>query len=232
MGVQRAAEVFRFERWGSGSDYVAGTWRTHSEPVAAFLSVAVSRLKLIVTRYHDNAWLTVRGPETLVTTVPIPDDAEFFGIELSLGAFMPDVPPGRIVDRAFMLPPAGPTSFWLGGSRWEVPGPDDTDLFVERLVQAELLVRDPVASAALDGDLRGLSRRSVERRVARATGLSRGTIRQIRRAERAVELLSGGMAAGDVAQRSGYADQPHLTRSLRRFVGQTPAQIASVPGGR
>jgi hypothetical protein len=24
---------------------------------------------------------------------------------------------------------------------------------------------------------------------------------------------------------AGYADQPHLTRSLKRFVGQTPAQI-------
>jgi AraC-like DNA-binding protein len=26
-------------------------------------------------------------------------------------------------------------------------------------------------------------------------------------------------------EQAGYADQPHLTRSLRRFIGETPAQI-------
>jgi AraC-like DNA-binding protein len=78
---------------------------------------------------------------------------------------------------------------------------------------------------ALSGDVQGLSTRSVERRVARAAGLNRGAIERIRRAERAVELLSRGVPPADVASRTGYADQPHLTRSLRRFVGQTPSQI-------
>ncbi len=30
----------------------------------------------------------------------------------------------------------------------------------------------------------------------------------------------------DAVELAGYADQAHLTRALRRFVGQTPAQIA------
>jgi AraC-like DNA-binding protein len=66
----------------------------------------------------------------------------------------------------------------------------------------------------------------VERRVVRATGLTRGTIRQIRRAEKAVDLLAARVPAPEVARRAGYADQPHLTRSLRRFVGHTPSQLA------
>jgi AraC-like DNA-binding protein len=91
-------------------------------------------------------------------------------------------------------------------------------------------VHDPVVSTVLaDDDLGGLSARSVERRVARATGLTRGMIRQIQRAERAVELLGQGLSPHDVARRAGYADQPHLTRSLKRFVGQTPSQIATRP---
>jgi AraC-like DNA-binding protein len=72
----------------------------------------------------------------------------------------------------------------------------------------------------------------MERRVARATGLTRGAIRQIQRAERAVELLSEGVPAVDAARQAGYADQPHLTRSLKRFVGQTPSQIVSSAPGR
>jgi methylphosphotriester-DNA--protein-cysteine methyltransferase len=118
----------------------------------------------------------------------------------------------------------------------------NADVFVERLEQAGLLVHDPVVTAALDADdaddvraprrvLDRLSTRTIERRVRQATGLTRGTIRQIRRADRAVELLSRGVPFLDVAQRAGYADQAHLTRSLKRFVGQTPTRVAAgAPG--
>ena len=40
------------------------------------------------------------------------------------------------------------------------------------------------------------------------------------------------MSVDEVARRTGYADQPHLIRSLRRLVGQTPSRVASsAPGG-
>ena len=149
----------------------------------------------------------------------------------SHGTFMPWPSAGALVDRSLRLPPATSRSFWLHGTRWEIPGPNNADVFVDRLVRADLLVHDPVAAAAVVGDVGGLSTRSVERRVARATGLTRGTIRQIRRAEKGVELLSLGMAPLDVARLAGYADQAHMTRSLRRFVGQTPSGIASPAAG-
>ena len=120
-------------------------------------------------------------------------------------------------------------SFWLDGSAWELPGPDNADVFVERLVRAGLLVHDPVVPAAVHDDVVELSTRTLERRVMRATGLTRGMIRQIQRAERAVDLLGRGVPALEVVRRAGYADQPHLTRSLKRFVGQTPSQIAIAP---
>ena len=227
--MKRAVELFTLERRSSRSPFVDETWQTRSEPEESFISVAATHWEMVVTRQRGAARLTVRGPETRATTVPIPQDAEFFGIQFSLGTFMPSLPPGRLVDRALTLPPVTTTSFWLDGSAWELPGPDNADVFVDRLVRAGLLVHDPVCRGRLQGDVDGLSTRSVERRVSRATGLTRGAIRQIRRAERAVELLARGVPALDVARRAGYADQAHLTRSLKRFVGQTPSQIGSAP---
>lgn len=86
--------------------------------------------------------------------------------------------------------------------------------------------------AALRGAVQGLSARSVQRRVSRATGLTLGGIRQLRRAELAVRMLTDGGSPLDVAQDVGYADQPHLTRSLRRLMGQTPAAIAAASAVR
>src|SRR6516164_5355246 len=225
--MKRAAELFEFELRSSRSPMIEQTWQTRSEPEQSFISVAVSHWEMVVTRQRGMARLTVRGPETKASTSPIPGDAEFFGIQFSLGTFMPGLPPGQLVDSSLTLPRATSTSFWLDGARWELPAPDNADVFVDRLVRAGLLVHDPVVPAALQGDVAGWSRRSVERRVSRATGLTQGNIGQIRRAERAVELLCRGVSPLDVAGQAGYADQPHLTRSLQRFAGRTPSQVAA-----
>lgn len=225
--MKRAVELFTIERRPACSPFVEETWQTRSEPEASFISVAADHWEMIVTRQWGAARLTVRGPETKATTVPIPADAEFFGIRFTLGTFLPSLQPTQLVDRSLTLPQASRASFRLNGSAWELPRPDNADVFVDRLVRTGLLVHDPVASAALQGEVKGLSTRSVERRVSRATGLTRGVIRQIRRAETAVELLTRGMSAGDVAYIAGYADQPHLIRSLKRFVGLTPSQIVT-----
>ena len=226
--MKRAVELFAFEKRSSISPLVTGTWATRSdELVESFISVAVTQWEIVVTRQEAETWVTLRGPETKASTAPVPKDAEFFGITFSLGTFMPDLDMKRLADRELTLPLASDRSFWLDGSAWELPRPDNADVFVDRLVRAGLLVHDPVASAALHDDVDGLSPRSVERRVARATGLTRGTIKQIERAERALDLLSRGVPAPEVARRAGYADQPHLTRSLKRFVGVTPSQIGA-----
>jgi Helix-turn-helix domain len=223
--MKRAVELFALEARASRSPLVEQTWQARSEPDESFISVAATHWELVVTRQRGVGRLTVRGPETRATTVPIPQDAEFFGIEFSPGTFMPDLPPGQLVDRTLTLPVTGDW-FWLDGSAWELPGPHNADVFVRRLAQASVLVHDPVVAEALRGDVPGLSTRSAERRVARAMGVNRGAIERIRRAHGAVELLSRGLPPANVALRTGYADQPHLTRSLRRLVGQTPAEIA------
>ncbi len=61
-----------------------------------------------------------------------------------------------------------------------------------------------------------------------AHGLPPKTIEQIERAKQAAALLEQGVSILDAVYEMGYADQPHRTRSLKRFFGYTPAQIAHV----
>jgi AraC-like DNA-binding protein len=70
-----------------------------------------------------------------------------------------------------------------------------------------------------------MSLRTVQRRFLRATGLTRGTFEQIKRAQQAATLLQKGISIADAIFQAGYTDQPHLTRSLKHFVGHTPGQI-------
>ena len=92
-------------------------------------------------------------------------------------------------------------------------------------MRAGLLVRDPAVSAALAGDPQAMSRRSAQRHFLLATGLTHRTYRQVQRARYAARLLQDGAGIGETVHAAGYYDQAHLTRSLTRLIGQTPARI-------
>ena len=210
----------------SDSPFVERVWRCHSEGAYPFRSIAQSRCELVVTRLYGKMTLTIRGPETRATSLGnCPADGEWLGIRLKPGAFLPHLPTRMLVDDALTLPEATGNSFWLGGSAWQFPDYDNADTFIDWLVREGLLVCEPLVNAALQGQLKDPSLSTIQRRFLRATGVTQSTARQIERARFATLLLQQGVSILDTIEEAGYFDQPHLTRSLKRFIGQTPAQI-------
>ena len=75
----------------------------------------------------------------------------------------------------------------------------------------------------------GMSRAHFARRFHAETGEAPWAfVRRVRDAE-AVRRLEAGEAPAEVAYGAGYADQAHLTRSLRRRTGRTPGEIRDAP---
>ncbi len=217
--------IFDEERL-SDSPFVERVWRSHSEGAYPFLSIAECRSELVVTKRGGKITMIVRGPETRATPFgDCPEEGEWLGIRLKLGVFLPHLPGSHLVDGTVTLPEATDTSFWLHGSAWQFPSYENADTFVARLVREGLLMRDPVVEAVLAGQVPDVSLRSVQRRFLQATGVTHGTARQIERARYATLLLRQGVSISDAVAQAGYFDQPHLTRSLKYFIGQTPAQI-------
>ncbi|HZR42049.1 MAG TPA: AraC family transcriptional regulator, partial [Ktedonobacteraceae bacterium] len=183
--------------------------------------------EIVLTRYQGKTMLTVRGPETQATPMHFSwTGAEFLGIDLKPGAFLPHLPPGQLMNlQDANLPEASSTAFWLCGAAWQYPDYDNADTFIARLVRAGLLMRDPLVEAVFQGQPHGMSLRAVQYRFLQATGLTYRMIRQIERARQAAALLEQGQSIPEVVYQAGYFDQPHLTRSLKHFIGQTPVQI-------
>jgi Helix-turn-helix domain len=216
--------IFDFLERASDSPYVETIWQTRTAG-GSFTSVAFSQMELVVTQEKDKISFSVRGPETKATLAPIPEDAVVFGIVLKHGTFLSPLPAKNLVDHSINLPEASRKSFWLHGAAWEMPNFENADTFLARLVREGILVRDDVVTAVLQNQRPALSPRSLERRFVEATGLSQGAIWQIERARQAANLLEQGVPILDVVEQTGYFDQPHLTRYLKRLIGQTPAQI-------
>jgi AraC-like DNA-binding protein len=218
--------IFTLEDRPSDSLFVERIWRAQSEHSGDLLSIAMSHWEMVVSRYQDRTYMTLRGPETKATSLPVTIvGTEFFGIRFKVGTIMPYLPASTLVDEDVDLPDASTKSFWLNGSAWQFPCYENADTFVDRLVRHDLLARDPVVDAALQGQLKNLSIRTARRHFLRTTGLTQKAIRQIERARYATVLLQEGMSILDVVYEAGYFDQPHLVRSLKHFIGQTPTQI-------
>lgn len=224
--MQNRDFIFEFEERASDSPYVDVIWRTDSQGIGGeFISIAETRWSLVITHEQGGITITVMGAETQASIAPIPENADFMGIVFQHGVFMPHLTPLQLADNPIQLPLANTRSFWLGGASWQIPTYENVDVFVNRLVREGILCYDPLVGAVLDGDMPQLSARSVQRRFLRATGLTYGTLYQIERAKEAMDALVCGASILDTVERLGYADQPHLTRSLKRFMGQTPAQL-------
>lgn len=215
-----------FEERPSDSPFVARVWRSQSTRAGSFLSVATSHCGLVVARIGGQVRVTLRGPETKPTTAECPADGEWFGIHFALGSFLPRHPAATLRDRQDVdLPAPSGRTFWLSGSAWEVPSFENVESFVARLAKAGLLMEDAAVTAVRDGEPSRLSQRSAQRRFLRATGMTLGAYRQIERARMATNLLRRGATIQDAVHVAGYFDQAHLTRSLRRLIGETPARI-------
>ncbi|HEX6328652.1 MAG TPA: helix-turn-helix domain-containing protein [Jiangellaceae bacterium] len=209
----------------SDSPYIARVWRARTSGIERMMSVATPNWELVVWRHRGLVHVAARGPETVASVADVPDESESFGISFSLGTSMPHLPVSRLVDTQVVSPHVTESEFVLRGDEWSLPTFDNAEEFVGRLIREGVLVRDPLVDEAVRGETPSVGARSVQRHVAAATGLTQGAIRQIQRARQAAILLGEGVAALDVVNRLGYYDQPHLARSLKRFIGRTATQL-------
>jgi hypothetical protein len=216
-----------YEERLSDSHYVETVTHGWTESDGSTVRPAECRWHLVVVRQAGEARALAVGPWTGAGIASWGAGAEILWIRFALGTFLPHVPARNLLDTETVLPDATSKSFWLGGSAWPFPDHENAEAFVERLVREGVLARDPVVSAASTGcPPQGLSPRTLRHRFLRATGLAQGAVHQVERANRAAHLRRG-VPIPDVVHEEGYFDQSHMTRSLKRWVGRTPARIAT-----
>lgn len=169
----------------------------------------------------------LRGPLTRAIPLVCPSETEFFGADFRTGAYLTVAPPAGLIDLNDLVLPSLPDGrVLLGGEAWETPTPDNLDVFIDRLHRAGLLIFDPLVEDFRYGCTVPVSPRVAQGRFLRAVGLSRRALHLIERTREAADLLRVGIPIGDVVTRTGFYDQPQLTRVVRRLIGHTPGEVA------
>lgn len=213
-----------FEERFSDSPYIETVTQGRTASAGSTVRPSEYHWHLIFTKLNGIIHPIITGPLTSSGIVSYGEGAEMLWIRFKLGVFMPHLPVKDFLDTSAELPTAAGQSFWLKSAAWQFPDFENVETFINRLAREEILMRDPLVMAALQDQPLEMSARTVRHRFLQATGLSQNHIRQAERARCATMMLEQGVPILDVVYELGYFDQPHLTKSLKRFVGKTPGQ--------
>jgi hypothetical protein len=208
---------------------VQRVWSARCEADTGFASAVKASSMIAFARGDDGITVHVRGPETRGTALTCPEGAEFFGVDLRLGARLAPYAPSSLADLNDALLPTLPGGrILLDGREWEMPTVQNVDVFVERLVRAGLLTFDPLVDEIRQGERpRGVSERTAQIRFRRAVGISHRKLVSIERARQAAQLLTAGGSITDAVAVGGYYDQAQLGRAMRWATGHTPGELRS-----
>lgn len=230
------------------ADQVACMWtRTADESSPRTRVVPDGCIDLIWT----NSELTMIGPDTGPRLVPTAADG-VVGIRLkpgSTGLLLGDVPASELRDAQIDI-----TALWrrtdadtladrmAAATTQRAAAQILEQAALDRLPRSE---RDPgieAAVAALErpsppsirtlADNLGLSERHFRRRFSAAVGYGPKTLEQVLRFRRVLELAPNPGGLADLAAHTGYADQAHLTREVRRLSGLTPRELLNERNAR
>lgn len=124
-------------------------------------------------------------------------------------------------------------------SRLAYPDADAVLAIIDDLVKVDmrtdevLLALSQTASVAAATRAVGVSERTVERLIARQTGKSPSFWQALVRMRRCAKVLSIAdsrhIGLVEIAALCGYADQAHMSREFRRWLGTTPAVFRDNP---
>lgn len=131
----------------------------------------------------------------------------------------------ELLNQSTVLPMASSTSFLLGTHEIEIPTFEKAEEFVSSLIDRGILNANTSIAKALEGGDPPMSIRTLQRHFLTITSLTHNKTLQIAKARKAFLLLQTGKSIADVVFEVGYADQAHMTRSLKVLAGQTPKQI-------
>ena len=182
---------------------------------------------LVVIKHEDQTNILLTGQTTRAVPLRFDPGDEILTISFKASAFLAFIPSTALLDNGILLPQTG-NRFQLGSDHFEIPSFENVEEFTRSLLKKDQLRQDEIVAEVLRDQPPAYSLRSIQRRFLRATGMTHSYFRQIQRARQAATLLQSGKSAVEAAVETNYADQPHMSRSLKRILGYTPTEIASL----
>lgn len=209
----------------SNSPLINCTWHAIAESDDIYTDAANEYWSLGFARHRDGRFsVDLFGPSLQPRALGGHAGEEYWGVEFNAHIVLKGMHKKSILNASTPLPVTD-NHMTIGDHSYEIPTFDALESFTKQLEEDGIIINNQHIFRAMEGDETGFSQRSRQRHFVNTTGLTRKQIEQLKRARQAFYLLQSGHSPTDAAHLAGYADQSHMTRSLKLLRGETPAQI-------
>jgi hypothetical protein len=217
------------KRRTSNSIFVDTIWYTQNITDGIYSATPDGCWDLIMgTGQSGKRNMMLAGQATKPAAVPYLAGTFGLVISFSAGAFLTHIASGTLIDDVEILPTVDDEHFSLAGHTFAFPTFDNAEELVEQMARLGIVDYDAVVGRVLKGEAKAMSTRAVQRHFLQTTGLTRKQLQQIHRAQAAVRLIKEGKRPIDAALDTGYTDQPHLAKSLKRIMDAKPSNVDDI----
>lgn len=216
-------------RRDSSHPLIDTVWATKNLEDGVYVATPDGSWDLIVLVQPDGSKsMMLTGQATKPMNVPYKKGTNSVVISFAPGAYTPAYPSKKLVDSFEMLPSKDADHFALADHIFAYPTFEAAEELVEQMIAVGILLADPIVYGASRGVPKASSSRSEQRHFVENTGLRPKDFAQIERAQEAVRQLKKGKKPRDVAADAGFADQPHLAKSLKKIMGARPSDVSNI----
>ncbi len=203
--------------------YIDTVWQAESLEDGVYHATPDGSWDLIYIQKPDGTqMLFFSGQDTTPIQVPYEKGEMSLIISLTASTFLSKPPDG------FMLIPITGKTFRYEGHDFPLPANENAEQLIDLLVDRGLICNDEIVESVLGKQQRAASKRSIQMHFRKATGITKKDFDQIRRAQEAVKLLKEGRKPAEVATLTGYTDQAHMIRSLKKIMGRLPSDVGDI----
>lgn len=208
----------------SALESIASVWTGTASEITSRTVLADPCISIILVKSDESAEVILRGPETKPRSDTLLPGYTWTGIRLQPGIRLKNFPTHQYTNGFRTLPADSKGRFRFEGTLLQFPGFENVEQLIERMYDLGYISGEVMHSQALSKQ--GMSSKSYARLVKRTTGLSPYKLHQLQRISEALRLLRQGMPAASVATELGFADQAHLTRAAKQFLGTPPKRCS------
>lgn len=213
----------------SDSPYIDRVWRSQNLTDGVYSATPDGSWDLIVMIHQTGVMqMALAGQATKPMQVPYQAGTGSIVISFSPGAYMPHYPAETLLDSIIFLPNFDNEHFNLAGHTFAFPTFDDAEVLIEKMISLGILKNDRIVDGASKGAPIAASSSTTQRHFAHTTGLTQKYLAQIHQAQRAIKLLQEGKRPIEAAIESGYTDQPHLAKSLKKIMDTKPSDVDDI----
>lgn len=206
---------------------IASVWTGRAAVVMQRIVPANPYISIILVKSDASAEVIIRGPETKPRSEILLPGYTWIGIRLRPGVQLKNFPTQQLTDKFRTLPTDSNGQFELEGALLQFPNFNNAEQLIKQMHDLSYISGKALNSQG--SPQQGMSPKSYSRFIKRSTGLPPYKLRQLQRISEALRLLRQGMPAATIASELGFADQAHLTRAAKQFLGHTPKELIRWP---